>query len=176
MKYLPIVLLGLSSCGAPPAPSPRRSAELLRIAAEYVAYGKVDDVLRRAPYLCHAPPPPVPPRLSAAGPSTPHGRKLYHLYAKDWAAYTKVGEQPPGQVIVKESWESAGGEGELRVGEKRELFVMLKTSAEDVDSDAGWVYGTLTPDGATVTSVGRINSCMGCHRDAPKDRIFGVKF
>ena len=109
--------------------------------------------------------------MSAAGASTPHGRKLYHLYAKDWDAYTKGGVQPLGQVIVKEAWEPLPGD---RPGAKQGLYIMLKTSAEAVDSDAGWVYGTLTPDGRTVTSVGRVASCMSCHVDAPKDRIFGL--
>jgi hypothetical protein len=113
--------------------------------------------------------------IRASAPSTPHGRTLYHLYAKDGAAYTKGGEQPSGQVIVKEAWEPVPREGGFRPGAKQGLYVMRKTAAEDVDSDEGWVYGTLSPDGKTVMSVGRINACMDCHRDAPKDRIFGVK-
>jgi hypothetical protein len=58
--------------------------------------------------------------------------------------------------------------------EKAALFVMYKLPPETAGTDQGWVYGTLTPDGKTVTSAGRIESCMRCHRDAPYDRLFGV--
>ena len=166
MRSLPLLLLVLAACGTPPEPS-----ATLRIAGEYETYGKVDDTLRWSPGLCRMPPPPEP-RLSAAGPSTPHGRKLYHLYAKDWDAYTKGGAQPRGQVIVKEAWEPLPGEGKLRTGKKQGLYIMEKTEA--ADSDAGWVYATVTPDGRTVTSFGKVASCMSCHVDAPKDRIFGL--
>jgi hypothetical protein len=36
------------------------------------------------------------------------------------------------------------------------------------------VYGTVAADG-TVTGAGRIASCMGCHADAPHERLFGLK-
>jgi hypothetical protein len=41
-------------------------------------------------------------------------------------------------------------------------------------TDDGWVYGTLTPDGKTVTGVGRLENCMGCHQKAPHGRLFGL--
>ena len=170
MKKLSALFLSLASCGAPPAAAPpSRAEDLRRVAVEYESWGKVDDTLRWAPTRCDMPPPPGP-RLSAAPSSTPHGRKLYHLYAKDGDAYTKKGVQPLGQVIVKEAWEPVSG----KPGAKQGLYVMLKTSAEAADSDEGWVYATLLPDGKTVTSMGRVVSCMGCHRDAKSDRIFGL--
>ena len=42
-------------------------------------------------------------------------------------------------------------------------------------TDAGWIYGTLTPDGKTVTSAGRVQRCMDCHDVAPHDRLFGLQ-
>ena len=52
---------------------------------------------------------------------------------------------------------------------------MIARVARDAEgSDAGWVYGTVTPDGR-VTSAGRVASCMGCHVDAPHERMFGLK-
>lgn len=159
MKKLSPLLLALASCGAP--------SRLDRVAADYESYGKVDDVLRWAPGLCDRPDPPKP-RLSEAPSTSPHGRKLYFLYAKDWEAYARGHPtQPVGQVIVKEAWEAVDG----KPGAKQGLYVMMKTG--DVDSDAGWIYGTLTPDGR-ITSEGRVASCVDCHRDA-KDRIFGLK-
>lgn len=54
------------------------------------------------------------------------------------------------------------------------LFVMFKTDPRTPDTDAGWVYGTLTADGKTVTAGGKIASCMRCHEEAKKDRLFGL--
>jgi hypothetical protein len=54
------------------------------------------------------------------------------------------------------------------------LYVMLRLAADTAGTDAGWVYGTLAPDGETVTSAGRVASCMGCHGEARRDRMFGL--
>jgi hypothetical protein len=54
------------------------------------------------------------------------------------------------------------------------LFIMYKLDPQTPGTDEGWVYGTVTPDGQQVTSAGRVESCMGCHRDAPHDRLFGL--
>jgi hypothetical protein len=58
--------------------------------------------------------------------------------------------------------------------EKAALFIMLKLEPGTPGTDEGWVYGTVTPDGKRVTAAGRLESCMGCHQDAPHDRLFGV--
>lgn len=102
---------------------------------------------------------------------------------------------PIGQVLVKESWnpvpvealdgaaergwglpeDHATSEGRLyKRGDQRELFVMLKLDPATPGTDGGWVYATVTPDRAKVTSVGRVASCMGCHVTAEHDRQFGI--
>ena len=142
---------------------------LTEISTSYPSYGRVDDVQRRAPTDCRAPE-PVPPRLSAGRDPETHGRKLYYLYAKNHEAYRMVRElaQPVGQVLVKESWVPGNP---LTRGP---LFVMMKTG--DADSDAGWVYATLTPDGKTVTGSGKLAACMECHQsERTNDRMFGVR-
>jgi hypothetical protein len=58
--------------------------------------------------------------------------------------------------------------------EKAGLFIMYKVDPRTPGTDEGWVYGTVTADGKTVTAAGRIASCMGCHKDAPHDRLFGL--
>jgi hypothetical protein len=64
----------------------------------------------------------------------------------------------------------------LQAGEQAELFVMAKVGEADMPgTDAGWIYGTLTPDGQTVTSAGRVQQCMDCHDVAPHDRLFGLQ-
>ena len=55
------------------------------------------------------------------------------------------------------------------------LYVMMRLSPDTPGTDQGWIYGTLTPDGRTVTSAGRVSSCMGCHARAPRDRMFGLR-
>ncbi|MDF1702798.1 MAG: hypothetical protein P1V36_16740 [Planctomycetota bacterium] len=54
------------------------------------------------------------------------------------------------------------------------LYVMRRLAADTPGTDAGWIYGTLSPDGTTVTSAGRVASCMRCHAEAPRDRMFGL--
>lgn len=58
---------------------------------------------------------------------------------------------------------------------KGELFLMLKYATDTPGTDEGWVYGTTTSDGKTVTSAGLVASCMKCHEDAPHDRVFGLQ-
>ena len=58
---------------------------------------------------------------------------------------------------------------------KNALFIMYKAEPKTENTDAGWVYGTVSADGQTVTSAGRVQSCMQCHQDAPHGRLFGLK-
>lgn len=54
------------------------------------------------------------------------------------------------------------------------LFVMLKLDPKTPGTDDGWVYGTVSADGQTVTAAGKVESCMKCHIDAKHDRLFGL--
>jgi hypothetical protein len=215
---------GLRSRSAPapaPAPAPKPFHDLLKKAAgEYLSYGRVDDEMRWAPWLCRAPLPGTA-HVSASKDSDTHGRKLYSLFAKDHGAYVGLAglkTVPAGQVLVKQSWvpEEAKGvrPGGPRFGDKdviitppfgvpgdrkpyhqrdrfypyatdkqgkvfkaarqADLFIMLKLAPDTRGTDQGWVYGTVTPDGKTVTSAGRVESCMKCHQQAKHDRLFGL--
>lgn len=141
-------------------------------------------------------------RPSASRDRDTHGQKLYFLFSRNREAYLNVPATPQaeGQVIVKESWsakEATEGErsaflsrgfagytdgvpfarkdGQLyRTDQQGELFIMFKTGADKSDTDQGWVYGTVTPDGKSVTSAGRVESCMNCHQTARHDRLFGL--
>ncbi len=163
---------------------------LAAIARGYAAWGRVDDELRWAPWLCRQPRPSLP-RLSAAA-SGGHTQKVYFLYARDRAAYLSRSASRL-QVIVKESWthrpvdlthatqihathlvartpEGATVEPDQPAG----LFVMMRVDARDPRSDQGWIYGTVSPDGE-VTSSGRIAACVGCHVAAGPGRLFGIR-
>jgi hypothetical protein len=118
-------------------------------------------------------------------------------------SYTIQGRlNPVGQVVVKEAWAPervkddgrklepvqrkdqnreddfvpyARHGGQLyHAKEKAGLFIMYKLDPQTPGTDEGWVYGTVTADGKRVTSAGQVESCMGCHKDAPHDRLFGL--
>jgi hypothetical protein len=122
------------------------------------------------------------------------------LFVKEVLAYTSFSavSSPVGQVVVKEAWvpeevKDDGGRKEPAVRkvefipyargkdgrlyhakEKAGLFIMYKLDPKTPGTDEGWVYGTVTADGKKVTSAGRVESCMECHKDAPHDRLFGL--
>lgn len=79
----------------------------LAIAREYPGYRLAARAARWAPELCTGPSfglTAPPGALSARADAAPHGRKLYYLHPKDDRAYARGGEQPLGQVLVKEAW------------------------------------------------------------------------
>lgn len=191
----PKVELGLTTPAAR-APSDI-DATLRSIAAEYASWHRVDDWNHWAPELCRMS--PSVGRISASDDTDTHGRKLYYLYAKDRAAYiaSKDHDQPVGQVVVKESWKPVEvGVGEVvdelnktvdghsiaerdgkrwKPGERNGLFVMIKRASDEPGTDAGWIYATMSVDGSVVHESGRIASCMGCHDDGTRDRMFGLQ-
>lgn len=171
---------------------------------DYGAWGRVDDELRWAPWLCRLPL-PGRARMSAAEDGG-HARKLYSVFAKHRDRYPLVEgadpvSQPEGQVLVKESYHAEladepppadlapaakphgdadhfdpylrDGERLYRASRLAGIYVLLKTAPGTPDTDAGWIYGTVTPEGE-VTSAGRVASCMGCHVSARHERVFGL--
>lgn len=162
-------------------------ARVRAIAERYLSWGRVDDELRFAPILCRFPQASSPTVGSGQGP---HGQKVYFLYARAYAEYRRNIIEPR-QVVVKESWVphptsrettvnshtlpiAAGEHGELEPGSFSGLFMMFRAAANTpaADSDEGWLYGTISPNGAI--SAGRLVSCMNCHRSAPHNRLFGL--
>jgi hypothetical protein len=55
-----------------------------------------------------------------------------------------------------------------------DMFIMMKLDPKTAGADDGWVYGTVSADGKTVTSAGRVASCMKCH-ETRATRLFGLK-
>lgn len=191
------------------APFDSRWADEVRsVVAAYEAWGRVDDEMRWAPWLCRMPQ-AAAARFSESEHADTHGAKLYTLYAMDPVSYggqrSAMGDTTPlpgfSQVIVKESfapvaiederdaklgWGPDGGVGEHRLrpaekdgqrfvaGERRGLYLMMKMKGATEGTDAGWVYATVKPDMITVTAVGVIDSCAGCHAEAGDDRLFGL--
>ncbi|QVL30491.1 hypothetical protein KIH39_16715 [Telmatocola sphagniphila] len=80
--------------------------ELLKAAAEYKSWGRVDDEYRWAPWLCRTPE-PGRARVSASKDEATHGQKIYSLFAKNQRDYMNVLPEKSarvGQIVVKESW------------------------------------------------------------------------
>lgn len=181
----------------PVAPATALTETLRAIATEYASWHRVDEWSHWAPELCRMQ--PSVGRISTSDDRDTHGGKLYYLYAKDRAGYiaSHDADQPIGQVIVKESWTPvelgasdtvdalsktidghtiAARDGKRwKPGEKHGLFVMIKCPADTPDTDAGWIYATTSADGRVVHDSGRIATCMGCHDDGTRDRMFGLK-
>ena len=180
------------------------TAGVRRAYETYRTWGRVDEPARWAPTMCMAPPPPARARRSASGDRGTHGRKLYSLFARDRVAYQDEGLAlaPIGQVLAKEAWLPveiepselpelfpAANPGDLvdgwlpyarsedgrawKAGERGALFLMMKLDPQEPGTDEGWLYATVEPDGQ-VTSMGALESCIECHRRAPRDRQFGL--
>jgi hypothetical protein len=85
---------------------------------------------------------------------------------------------PDRRMVAKKS----GFNPYLKVGDKTykaarqgDLFIMYHVDPATPGTDNGWVYGTVTPDGKTVTSAGRVASCMRCHQSL-SGRLFGHRY
>ena len=205
----------VSSVAANPAPNPvptehapydaKWADEVRSVIATYESWGRVDDEMRFAPWLCRMPM-AASARFSESEHASTHGQKLYTLYAMDPVSYgaerSAMGEPTKlsglSQVVVKEAfapvqladdgspaWNPHGvGEHRLRpaekdgrrfaAGERKGLYVMMKSSGTTEGTDAGWVYATVDADMTTVTAVGVIDSCADCHAEAGDDRLFGL--
>ena len=188
----------LADAGVPPPLDEAFVATALQIAADYTAWGRVDDELRWAPWLCRIPLPGIA-RPSESNDATTHGQKLYSVFAKNHDAYP-AGPQD-GQVVVKQSFTAElvtpgtafapasahfapdagdhfygyaqGDGGVYRAAQPAGLYIMFRLDPSAPNTDQGWVYATITADGQ-VTSAGRVASCMGCHEVATHERLFGV--
>jgi hypothetical protein len=175
-------------------------AETLAIAGEYLTWGRVDDELRWAPFLCRQPLPGIA-RPSESTDDATHGGKLYSVFAKLHSAYPNGPHT--GQAVVKQSWKTEPVTGQdasfspgtwrpdsdggdhfypyakkdgvvYRATEPAGLFIMFKVDPATHDTDEGWVYATVSPAGQ-LTSSGRVAACMGCHEtSATHERLFGV--
>lgn len=175
---------------APPAAPGPFDARLLDAARAYPTWPKVTSSLGWASTDCAAPTIPTLHAGTSKDDAT-HGQKLFHLFAQSHNAYVNDYKKPAptGQVLVKESWkpvlvppedqskrspDTVVREGKLyRKGARMGLFLMLKLDAKTEGTDHGWVYGVVSGDGAQVIAAGKLSNCMGCHTNAPGDRLFG---
>jgi len=177
---------------------------LLSAAKSHESYGIADDAVRFAPELCMAPNLPVRLSASKDPATHGQKLYFLYAwdaeaYLKDGrkerlrksAAAPVYEQKPASQVLVKQSWtavEAKRGQESIdrkvrflqkdgqvfTTGEKKDLFIMVKLDEKTDGTDRGWVYGTVTPDLKSVTSSGRVRSCMDCHEKAGDGRLFGL--
>lgn len=198
-RSLPLLAVLLVACRshelaatAPHEDATAQRERIQRIARDYPTWGELHTALRVAPTDCRM------PRIVSHGTLTislaesgPHGTKLYRLYARDPAAYRGLesGASQEGQVLVKEAFVAEPfemqGPGEVpkdtvwtpggmfRAGAPAGLFVMQR-GASAAAGESGWTYATVAPTGE-ITALGRIDSCIRCHREAPYDGLFGLE-
>jgi hypothetical protein len=91
--------------------------------------------------------------------------------AKDAYASNAI-DVPVGARLVKEHFERAvGAEPMVQAGP----VMMMEKMDKGFDPDHGdWRYVVVSSTGAVVED-GRVESCAGCHDDAPHDHIFRVE-
>jgi hypothetical protein len=180
-----------------PSEGSRQSETALReqvqhIARDFPTWGALDTKLRRAPTDCRMPPAGSQGSLALSdAESGPHGTKLYRLFARDPAAYRGLesGAAQVGQVLVKQAFVAepftmpgpgevprdvvATPQGLVRAGAPAGLFVMQRDASAD-SGESAWSYATVAPSGE-VTALGRLETCIRCHRDAPHGGLFGLE-
>ena len=178
------------------------AAAVLAAARDYKAWTRVSDQAHWAPQLCR-PPATEGAQFSDSKDQDTHGKKLYFLYAKladSYRLWPPKDGVPVGQSLVKESFvpvevdpttvpttkddlgqakhpaeyalAAIGGKA-YKTGDPGPLFVMVKLDPKTPNTDEGWVYGAVKPDGRTVVNSGRIAACMQCHTKTAHDRLFG---
>src|SRR5258708_3861663 len=174
-----------SDSSAASRPSPAQIERALAIAGEYKSYGRVDDELRWAPFLCRQPLPGIA-RQSMSNDPTTHGQKLYSVFVRDYAGYPEPSN--PGQVVVKESFHADvvtdpdasfapaasgaptdGGDhfypfamsnGKLyRAGLPAGLFIMYPPAPRGPRPPRRWPHPPLSPPPAPTASW-RISLCL----------------
>jgi hypothetical protein len=181
---------------------PALAARAREIAGQYEGWGRVDDEQHWAPALCRIPLPGVA-RMSGSTDATTHGQKLYSVFVKNFAAYPmgpntdqvvvkqswtaekvtdpsvkyepeKHREYPDGGWNGNHFYPYAMKDGVIYKADKPAgLYIMFKLDPATPNTDGGWVYATILPDGQ-LTAAGKVKSCIGCHQEAPNDRLFGV--
>ena len=177
----------------------RFHAQLLEIAGKYKAFGSAYERPQLAAAACAAPSGNAfgagaashnEPRFSNSKDAGTHGQKLYYLFASDRKSlFKRDAGQPVGQILVKQSWspklvEATDEESPLSSGQtvKREgkeyqadeqldLFIMAKLAVDTPGTDGGWIYGTVTPDGKTVTSAGKVHELRWLPRHCQGSRL-----
>lgn len=106
-----IVVIGLGALAGlsfadPPAREAPFQRQILQIAAEYTSWGRFDDEMRWAPWLCRSPE-PGRAYVSASKDESSHGQKPYSLFIRrrdEYSRFAKAETASAGQVIVKQSW------------------------------------------------------------------------
>lgn len=129
-----------------------------------------------------------------------HGNLGYQGTKSDKTAKPEVWINPINQCVVKEAFKPEPApvepaletdtmrrqhlpaeyiklDGQLfHTGDAAGLFIMLKLDPKTEGTDKGWVYAVTSPDAKTIIDAGAIASCIGCHEQTDRDRLYGHKW
>lgn len=181
------LVVGVSACGGKQTETsdrafgepldPDMQGQVLAVAADYRDWMPVYIDWRMALESCVSAF-PQEHLMSKADSASPHGNKVYNLFASERDVYLALAsansdssDLPAGFAVVKQAWTPS--KDTTQPQDLFGLFMMLKVGPAVSDSDDGWIYAMVSPDGSVVHEAGRIESCMSCHRDAKHGRLFG---
>ena len=108
------------------------------------------------------------------------GRWDVDVYANELAQKalaSKSKDVPVGAIVVQEHFEKAGGStgaGNPAPGTAPGPVMLMEKKAKGFSPDHGdWRYAIIGSNGLLVKD-GTIDSCAGCHDDAPADGLFSL--
>lgn len=101
---------------------------------------------------------------SPAATRSPESGSSTSYPTTDPIARTFAGSRPAAVERGGERWAAGQAVG---------LFIMRRLEVDAAQTDMGWIYGVVGPDGA-VRRSGLIESCIECHRKAPYERLYGL--
>jgi hypothetical protein len=157
-------------CRAPP-PEP---AAISAVAASERGHGRKLYTLHIADFDRYAALTNTPiPKERGTGRIGPRAKEFQAIVK---ASYDPTQDKSAASTKLYTSIESVTMDGKtFYAGTPKELFIMVQVPGDTKDTDEGWIYGTVSRDGKTVTSSGRVASCVNCHARAPHGRLFGIK-
>jgi hypothetical protein len=98
----------------------------------------------------------------------PHVYKFVKVFVTPAGEAAATGHEcthPPGTVLIKEKLPAASAGGK-KAGTKPELFTgMLKRENGFNGEASDWEFFTVSGDATKITSRGKLNSCIECHKE-----------
>ena len=104
------------------------------------------------------------------------GRWDVDVYANEpalRALATRTRDAPVGTIIVEEHFEKSSAGGNMASGGRGPVMVMEKRAKGFSPDHGDWRY-TVVGSAGQLVKDGVVDSCAGCHDDAPTDGLFPI--
>jgi hypothetical protein len=116
---------------------------------------------------------PPSPQLMARESKMPHLKKFIKIFVTAAGEAAATGHEctyPPGTVVIKEKLPAVAREKErtdlVKPGTEPELFTGMLKREKGFHPEAGdWEFFTVSGDAAKITSRGKLESCIDCHKE-----------